>query len=252
MTDSIFPYLPKELIAQALQASPGNEIESGKFDSPESSAALAVNTFGFFLERPADLPPLSGTETNGWPARVVAIEKCVRFPWRGGKHPWLDAYAETGTHMIGIESKRYEPFRGPSNKTFSDAYRRRVWGEHMGPFEKLRDQLAKRKVEFHHLDAVQLVKHAFGLRTHASKNSKQAILLYLYAEPSSWPNGKIIPEVRIQKHREEVALFGEFVRHAEVDYKHLTYKQLLSTLEESENEEVRRHAQNISERFHPL
>ena len=34
----------------------GNEIATGKFDSPESSAALAANAFGFFLQRASELP----------------------------------------------------------------------------------------------------------------------------------------------------------------------------------------------------
>ena len=64
---------------------------SGKFDSPESSAALAANTFGFFLNRPGDLPPLPGFKNVEWPTSSLHIEKEVRFPWRGGRHPWLDA-----------------------------------------------------------------------------------------------------------------------------------------------------------------
>ena len=122
MSDTLFPYLPREKILHALKKSPGNEVASGKFDSPESSAALAINTFGFFLERPADLPTLPGLERRGWPAKQVRIEQCVRFPWRGGHHPWLDAFVETETQIIGIESKRYEPFRSKSKVTFSETY----------------------------------------------------------------------------------------------------------------------------------
>ena len=46
-----------------LNAGAGNEIASGKFDGPESSAALSANAFGFFLETPPtcrrfpDAPP---------------------------------------------------------------------------------------------------------------------------------------------------------------------------------------------------
>ena len=50
--------VPVEAVLAALARSPGNELASGKFDSPDSSAALAVNAFGWFLERAALLPPL--------------------------------------------------------------------------------------------------------------------------------------------------------------------------------------------------
>jgi len=49
MTDALFDYLPKDAILAAFARSPGNELASGKLESPESSAALAANTFGLFL-----------------------------------------------------------------------------------------------------------------------------------------------------------------------------------------------------------
>jgi hypothetical protein len=42
----LLPGLPIDLILQAYASAPRNEIESGKFESPESSAALAANAFG--------------------------------------------------------------------------------------------------------------------------------------------------------------------------------------------------------------
>ena len=114
----------------------GNEIALGKFDHPESSAALAVNTMGYFLIRAADLPPIPGLDDAGWPARSVMLEANVRFPWKGGRHPWLDALVTTRRALIGIESKRYEPFRreyGPKTR-FSDAYWRPVWGDQMSGY----------------------------------------------------------------------------------------------------------------------
>lgn len=56
MTDFL-PGVPAEAVLAALSRSPGNELASGKFASPESSAALAVNAFGWFLDRTGTLPP---------------------------------------------------------------------------------------------------------------------------------------------------------------------------------------------------
>lgn len=67
-----------------------------KFDSPESSAALAANAFSFFLhEAAADLPPLPGCEGEVWPARSLYLEVELRFAWRGGRHPVLDCVVQT-------------------------------------------------------------------------------------------------------------------------------------------------------------
>lgn len=46
--DNILDHLPKDLILDAYRRAKGNEIDSDKFKSPESSAALAANAFGFF------------------------------------------------------------------------------------------------------------------------------------------------------------------------------------------------------------
>ncbi len=127
MKSPFLPYLPIEKIYKAFAKAAGNELDSGKISSPESSAALAANTFGLFLDRPSELPAIPGTESFGWPANIVDIEYCARFPWSGGRHPWLDAFVETSTHILGIESKRYEPFRSKQEGKLSQAYWRPVW-----------------------------------------------------------------------------------------------------------------------------
>src|SRR5665213_4633215 len=105
MTEDIFlPGLPVNLIVAAYEAAPGNEIASGKFASPESSAALVANAFGFFLGRGVLLPPLPGTVDMGWPASSLSLEALVRFPWTGGRHPCLDVLVSTRGSLIGIES----------------------------------------------------------------------------------------------------------------------------------------------------
>jgi hypothetical protein len=53
----------------------------------------------------------------------------VRFPWNGGRHPCLDVLVTTVSVLLGIESKRYEPFRAKAVTTLSDAYWRPVWGD---------------------------------------------------------------------------------------------------------------------------
>ena len=252
MSDAILDHLPRDEIIAALSRSPGNEIDSGKLASPESSAALAVNTFGLFLNAPERLPELPGTEDCGWPALRVELEHCARFPWSGGLHPWLDAFAETGTHIIGIESKRYEPFRGGKTGKFSDAYWRPMWGEAMGPFETMRDRLADGSTSFEHLDAAQLVKHAFGLRTEAHRLGKAPVLVYLHAEPETWPDGRPVPTADREVHAREARTFADAVAGAEVSFGVCTYRGLLEALRTSGDAEISAHADKIEQAFQPL
>ena len=86
MNENLLPGLPVDLIRAAYEGAPGNEIGSGKFASPESSAALVANSFGVFLNRAGELPRLVGTETETWPATAVDLEAYVRLPW-SGRHP---------------------------------------------------------------------------------------------------------------------------------------------------------------------
>jgi len=247
----LFDYLPIERILDAFSKAPGNEINRGKLSSPESSAALAANTFGLFLDRPQDLPPIPGVADDSWPPSCVAIERCVRFPWSGGLHPWLDAYVETQTSIIGIESKRYEPFREKPAGSFSKAYLRRVWGDQMGPFERMRDRIAAGEARFERLDAAQLVKHAFGLRTEAQRRRKPATLVYLYAEPKAWPDGRPIAPAATATHAAEARAFASDVQGAEVAFVTCTYGTFLDALGTSPLDDVRAHAARIEATFLP-
>ena len=141
------PGIPVDHVIQRLRTAGGKEIESGKLASPQSSAALAVNTFGWFLQRPMMLPPIPGLSKIGAPTKVE-VEYCARFPWTGGRHPWLDAIVLTDTHLLGVESKRYEPYRDRKRVSFSEAYDRPVWGDGMGPFERMRDRLRSGETRF--------------------------------------------------------------------------------------------------------
>jgi hypothetical protein len=251
MTTFLFDYLPTEKILQAYANAPGNEVESEKFSNPESSAALAANAFGLFLDRPQDLPAIPGTDEHGWPATDVTIECCVRFPWSGGMHPWLDVFIETPKSIIDVESKRYEPFRGKTTGSFSEAYWRSVWGDRMGSFERMRDKIAAGQAKFERLDATQLVKHAFGLRTEAQRRKKPATLIYLYAEPQAWPDGRPIKSNAFEVHASETRTFASEVAESEVAFGTCTYAALLAAFRASPLLDVRKHAANIEASFNP-
>jgi hypothetical protein len=247
------PGLPIDLIRKAFEAAPGNEIASGKFRHPESSAALAANTFGLFLNRPTDMPPLPNGDDWRWPASSVRLEATLPFPWADGRHPCLDVLIETEGALIGIESKRYEPYRDKPAGHFSRAYWRDVWGPGMAGYEHVRDAFHEHESAFTRLDAAQLVKHALGLRTSVHREvrlcGKRPVLLYLYAEPGRWPDGRPVSKSDIAIHRGEIHRFAHSVAGAEVTFKSLSYRDLLSAWRMSTVEAVREHAKALIARF---
>ena len=255
--DRFLPGVPGDDIERILNAAPGDEIESGKFDSPESSAALAVNTFGFFLHRVADLPLLPGCERELWPANSLSLESTVRFPWSGGCHPVLDCLVVTRSALIGIECKRFEPFRDnkkPAN--FSNAYWQCVWGRRMSGYERVRDSLRENKRLYSFLDAAQLVKHAFALRSEVHRPKPhyglKPILLYVYAEPEFWPGtGRPVANNAKAQHRDEIARFADFVAGDEVTFLYCSYWHVLEYWLNESDHGIRAHAEAVIKRFSP-
>ena len=207
-----------------------------------------ANGFGYFLSRADLLPPLPGI-VGAWPPRSLSLEGIARFPWAGGRHPCLDVLIDTRDTIVGIESKRFEPFRSKGAASLSDAYWRPVWGKRMQGCEGVRNGLRDGSRRFQHLDATQLVKHAFGLRTAAARAGKRAVLVYLHCEPLAWPDGRVLPDSGRERHRREIDEFAAAIAGDEVDYVVLTWRKILAAWSISDDAGVRRHADAMLGRF---
>lgn len=244
LTSHLLPGVPADRVVAAHGAAAGRELASGKFGSPESSSALAVNGFGPFLESPGTLPPFPDLHDLDWPALSVDIERQMRFPWAGGRHPWLDAAVETAKCIIGVESKRFEPFRDSKLAKLSPKYSSHQWDEGMEPWCAMRDLLLAEPATFRHLDAAQLVKHGYGLATEAKRREKSPILLYLYAEPTE---GRAIPAKAFADHRSEIARFAAGVANSKVRFAVCSWREWLTSFPSS----LMAHADRLIDRFHP-
>jgi hypothetical protein len=244
LASHLLPGVSIERVAAALGAAAGQELASGKFGSPESSSALAVNGFGPFLESPGAVPPFPCLHDLDWPALSVDIERQMRFPWAGGRHPWLDAAVETATHLIGVESKRFEPFRDSKLAKLSPKYSSHGWGGDMEPWCAMRDRLLAEPAAFRYLDAAQLIKHGYGLVTEANRLGKSPILLYLYAEPTE---GRAIPAKAFADHRSEITRFAAVVAGSSVRFSASSWREWLTTFPRG----LSGHADRLIDRFHP-
>ena len=129
--------------------------------------------------------------------------------------------------LIGVESKRFEPFRGHKPPSLSKAYDRDVWGKHMAPFTAMRDALRDWRERFEFLDATQLVKHAFELVADGNRKHKAAGLAYLHAKPAAL-GGRPIPESAHRQHRAEIARFAAAVAGAEVAFRAISHRDWLA------------------------
>lgn len=207
------------------EAAPGSEIASGKFVNPASSAALAANMFGPGVSNPSifnDAPAIAPGEVGD-----VRLEAIVRFPWRGGRHPCLDALVSGDDWITGVESKRYEPFRGKSQPSFSEAFDRPVWAG-LDRHDALRRAIITGAAAFTRLDAGQLIKHALALGVEALHTGKAARLVYLFAEPKAWLDGSPVNADALQTHRAETAAYLDAVSGDAVQVEAVSYRELLT------------------------
>jgi hypothetical protein len=246
---NILAELDRATILSAYGAATSGDAGAGDFLSPQSSTALAANAFGPFLDAPEALPPLPELGDLGWPARQVRPKTVLPLPWRGGRHPCLDLVIVTSTAVIGLASRRYEPFRARSRTSLSGAYWRPVWGSQMAGFQSVRDHLNDGSLAFQHLDAAPLVKQGLALMNAARSTGLRPTLVYLYAEPDAWPEGAPIARDPIERHRQEIAFFAHRVRGDAVGFSALTYRELLAAWAADGRREIRDHAVALREHF---
>ena len=195
-----------------LRQGDGNELRM-KFCAVHSSAALAVNCFAPFKDRPEDLFLLGKQGAAG-----IQFEK--QMPIVPGRRPSnLDVWIDRASSAVAIESKLLEYFV-PKKPEFAEAYKSMApvsescwWSVCVESWNGAAGQL----------DIAQLVKHYFGLRRFqtAAEQPPDLVLLYLFWEPTNWQD---IPECK--QHRKEVEQFTEKVATSSISFRWMTYTQL--------------------------
>lgn len=126
----------------------------------------------------------------------------------------------------------------------------------MKGYEGIRDSLRENPRLYALLDAAQLVKHAFGLRSAVHRSGAHhglnPVLFDVYAEPESWPGtGRRVDDEAKARHRDEIALFARAVAGDEVAFASCSYRRLLAIWRQDPREEIRAHADAVMARFSP-
>ena len=126
----------------------------------------------------------------------------------------------------------------------------------MDGYQAVRDRLRRDEGHFTTLDEAQLFKHAYAMRTQAYRTAEYQgltpVLVYLYAEPETWPrDGKPVGEDIKARHRREIADFARTVEGDEVKFVSCSYRELLTAWQEGGTPEIRAHAEAVIRRFAP-
>lgn len=113
----------------------------------------------------------------------------------------------------------------------------------------MRDRLRSGALTFAHLDAAQLVKHAFGIVSTARRRELAPALFYVFAEPRL-RDGRPIDPAALAQYREEVQMFADEVEEDEVVFRFANYREWLSRRTVSDAD-LLAHRDAVLERFAP-
>lgn len=194
-----------------------------KMRAIHSSSALAVNFFDPWVGK--ETQPLA--EILRLESKPSAIEFEGKYPTGlPGNPPNLDVVLKLDSgRVVGIESKFTEWItpKSASKPCFKEKYFPSgvgVW-EKVGLSEtqRLVEAIRSKEINFRHLDAPQLTKHALGLATHCGRNFQ---LLYVYFDGTG---------SEATTHREEIELFSERLR-AELGFRAFSYQELIVRLQQ--------------------
>lgn len=191
-----------------------------KLCAVHSSAALAVNTFAPYRRRPAMLS-LAGR--SGF--TFACFEKKLRTGL-GGTPPNLDFFAVGDEAVVAVESK-FTELLSRKAANFSESYSDAIAGLADVRWMKMYRSLCAEPERFHYLDAAQLVKHYLGIRRSLAEEETPKALLYVFWEPSNWPDVDAF-----SRHRCEVLEFSMAVAGGEVEFTAMSYAELWDSWDE--------------------
>jgi len=191
-----------------------------------SSSALACNVFAYWkglgqCSIPAQAAALAATglTTLRFEAKLPVCEPVDRgrFP----RDPNIDVlmeYAPTSpVRAAGVECKFGEPYSGRGHDGLRPAYLQddSFW-KGLSHCRALAELISPDDTRFRHLHAAQLLKHVLGL-CHAFGYAGFRLLYLWYDVP--FPEGAA--------HREELARFADVARADGIDFRTLTYQELI-------------------------
>lgn len=242
LEDSLLPQVKRKLFVADFAQGAGQELEwktnvPPKMHAVYSSSMLAVNSFAPWKLDPHCLP-LAGLSQFD---RIAFEARCPIFP--RATPPHADLLAENSTSVVYVESKCLE-YLSSHPARFSDRYFR-MEGEARDSryFEVMKKLRECPDSFFRHLDAAQLIKHAFGLSR--IQAGRRALLLYLFWEPANYRDFS-----EFMRHREEAARFRELVLGDPIEFVWGSYTDLwLQWEQRSAPGWLNGHCQDLRQRY---
>ena len=228
----------------------GNEIRpsySGdlpKIQAVHSSSAIVVNLFSYWLELNNLIPLAIALKLVSPKTRCsLSMEFEAKLPISDNfkRAPNLDVLfkveGKSRFLAFGIESKLSEPFSGRGHKGLNPVYLANEFWTGLPNLKALAGRLSPQNHEFKHLDVIQLLKHILGLKRAFKMRFK---LLYLYWEGSGLEGGL---------HALEIDKFSQITRLDKVEFRSISYQDLIDRLATKHREEHEKYIKFITSRY---
>lgn len=219
-----------------------------KFNSISSSASLAVSTFAPWKTRLSELIVDLGTkQMTGFDKLEFEHIAHTAIP-KAKKHPNLDVWLESDDAILAIECKFCEYLGERTEKaSLHQAYKRlAATMDRNIPWVKAIDLVTNEKGEckYKFFDAVQIIRHYFGV---LDSGQKEKHLLYLYWHPA---NEDWMDNHPFDLHMKELKEFSELVSQAtDVHFHYLSFNELWEQWSQIESPNVSEHANAIKHKY---
>lgn len=220
-----------------------------KMKAVHSSSAIVVNLFQYWQGKDvscllhalkASGRPQAATESRNMDSPSAENTAAIKFEQKFRicddtdtfpRPANIDVVIEDARCHIAIESKFTEPYRG-SHGGLREAYldSESLWTE-LPNLHELAKQISPDNKLFRFLDAAQLIKHILGLSANYPKQAGalqvKFRLLYLWYDVLGEDGAG---------HRAEIERFAEIAGKDNVDFRHISYQEVIAALAENISE----------------
>jgi len=242
--ENVLPEINKNLFYDELKNGDGSEFKPQgdnppKFYSLASSSALAVNSFAIWKKNNNKKELIIKNFSN---FDTINFERKFKNGLQGN-NPNLDIVLENPNTILAIESKFLEPLDKKTGE-FKKSYFKTEDHRSNSKWYELMRKINNNQINFDYLDAVQLLKHFYGVCY--EKNNKNKTLMYLYWEPKEMKN-----ESPYDVHRKEITKFNNLVKGDHLlDFEFMTYQDLWDYWKENiKNKELFEYINKLEEKY---
>jgi hypothetical protein len=221
LPDNLFRPLHADTLADFVQAD-GNELKD-KMRALHSSSAVCVNVFDYWRWHGDARPIVKAAKLSIRGLAGMAFEQKLPIDPSFSRAPNLDLLltydlrTNPQLEAVGVESKFGEPYGG-SHGGLDPKYLKPTLWKGLPHCHTLAGQISPKDTTFKRLHAAQLLKHLLGMRR---RFGQRFILLYLWTDA---------PVAAADKHRQEIADFRDILKRDRIDFRSLTYQELLFSL----------------------